>query len=128
MTRQGYLVDLSERTAFNSPKLFHLAKCPLRLLLDALPATPLAEYKRLETQRARNRKLLGNSGDRQSRIMATSHSTSAAMRYVLHSASIDVPIKYAKAMVANLPVDSRITWTSMAPVGDADESPTPRPG
>jgi hypothetical protein len=63
----------------------------------------------------------------QSRIMAASQNTSDMRRYALHSASIDVPKVCAKAIVASRPKHSRIMVTNTAPVGEADEFPTPMP-
>jgi hypothetical protein len=119
--------DRKKLTAFSSPRLFHFAKWPLRLLFEELPATPAAANNVLETHNTTKRMVVGNMGDMQSRTMAVSQKTSDIRRYALHSASIDVPIVCAKIMVASLPKHSRITVTSIAPVGDADALPTPMP-
>jgi hypothetical protein len=70
----------------------------------------------------------GNAGDKQSRIMAASLNTSAAKRYILHSGSSEVPNRWAKRIVAILPMLSCSTVSSSAAVGEAVASPTPTPG
>lgn len=40
---------------------------------------------------------------------------------------MDIPITWAKVIVANLPKHSRVTLTKTALVGEADEFPTPMP-
>ena len=115
-------------TAFNSPRFPFFAKCALKLAF-ALPAhTPQSERSTLEKLSSSTRAGFGNAGDKQSRTMAVSLSTSAANRYILHSGSSAVPNLWAKRMVAIRPMDSCRTESSSAAVGEALESPTPTPG
>ena len=115
-------------TAFSSPRLPHFAKCALKLAFELPAATPHNARRMLLELRTSTRMVLGNAGDKQSRIMAASLNTSAANRYILHSGSRDVPSLWANRMVAIRPADSWITESRRAAVGDAEASPTPTPG
>ena len=114
-------------TAFNSPKLPHLAKCALKLALELPAATPHSARKTLERLSRMTRGIFGSTGDKQSRIMAQSLKISAASLYVLHSGSREVPSLWAKRMVAIRPILSCRTDSKSAAVGEADASPTPTP-
>lgn len=119
--------EISGLTAFNSPKLPHLAKWALRLALELPAATPHNALKTLEKLSKITLGALGNAGDRQSNIMAVSLNTSAASLYILHSGSREVPSLWAKRMVAIRPILSWITVRRRAAVGEAEASPTPTP-
>ena len=71
--------------------------------------------------------VLGNAGDKQSKIIAASLKMSAASRYILHSGSSAVPSRCAKRMVAIRPMLSWSTVKISADVAEASESPTPIP-
>lgn len=114
-------------TAFNSPKLPHLAKCALKLAFELPAATPHRARKTLEKLSKMTRGIFGSAGDKQSRIMAQSLKTSAASRYILHSGSREVPSLWAKRIVAIRPMLSCTTDNKSAAVGEADASPTPTP-
>lgn len=114
-------------TAFNSPKLPHLAKCALKLAFELPAATPHRARKTLEKLSKMTRGIFGSAGDKQSRIMAQSLKTSAASLYILHSGSREVPSLWANRMVAIRPMLSCTTDNKSAAVGEADASPTPTP-
>lgn len=82
---------ISGLTAFNSPKLPHLAKWALKLALELPAATPHKALKTLEKLSRMTLSALGSAGDRQSKIIAVSLKTSAASLYILHSGSREVP-------------------------------------
>lgn len=113
--------------AISSPKLLFNAKWALRLLFEALPVTPATAKRALDVHKTKKRIVGGKTGDSASRIIAVSQSMSDARRYALHSASIEVPSRWANVIVEIRPVHSRIMLTSIAPVGEADASPTPIP-
>src|SRR5271170_2306713 len=103
------------------------AKCELRMAFELPPATPQMALDMLETQRKGILTTFGREGLRQSKMKAKSLKTSAASRYILHSASMRLEAQWAKEMVASLPMDSCRTLSSMAAVAVAFSSPTPIP-
>jgi hypothetical protein len=74
-------------TALTSPKFPPLAKCALKLAFALPAATPHNALNMLATLKTTTLTPLGNSGDKQSKMMAASLNTSAANRYILHSGS-----------------------------------------
>lgn len=125
--RQSKKTIAPELTAFNSPRLPHLAKCALKLALELPAQTPHRALSTLEKLSRITLGTFGRAGDRQSRIIAVSLNMSAASLYILHSGSSDVPSLCANAIVAIRPMLSWSTESSSAAVGEAEASPTPTP-
>ena len=118
---------MASLTAFNSPRLPHVAKWALKLAFELPAATPQSDLRTLEKLSIITLNALGNAGEKQSTTIAVSLKTSAASLYDLHSGSSDVPSRCANRIVAILPILSCTMESSNAAVGEAEASPTPTP-